>query len=52
LYTAKPYLSASVYNEYLTRTDKLCKFLTDNSGSYTPPPQSNIKRQNSSQVEQ
>ena len=43
LYAARPYLSASVYNEYLIRTDKLCKFLTDNSGGYTPPPQSNIK---------
>jgi len=43
LYAVKPYLSALVYNEYLTRTDKLCKFLTDNSGGYTPPPQSNIK---------
>ena len=43
LWAAKPYLSASVYNEYLTRTDILCKFLTDNSGGYTPPPQSNIK---------
>ena len=37
LYAAKPYLSALVYNEYLTRTDKLCKFLTNNSGGYTPP---------------
>jgi len=43
LHAAKPYLSASVYNEYVTRTDKLCKFLTDNSDGYTPPPQSNIE---------
>jgi len=43
LHAVKPYLSASVYNEYVTRTDKLCKFLTDNSDGYTPPPQINVK---------
>jgi len=45
LYAARPHLSASVYDEYLTRTDKLCDFLTDNCNPYIPPPQSNIKQQ-------
>lgn len=38
LYAAKPYLPASVYNEYKTRTDKLVDAATCNCGGYLPFP--------------